>query len=352
MRFRKEKNVPILPGDITSFGKFNMSPGVPLILTNELLLGQPWKYLRLHFAGTLTGNGTNGTGTIRDDAPLNLFKVTLSSNFDREIIDISSARALYRLEQCINHMFSAIVAPTLTTGSGVTNFSFTLNIPFKDMLMRNPDDTVLHTIRNNGMTMTITPGVIGDIIVSPVNMTLGGLTVDIVAEQYDSAYSLNHEPIFMQYWKVFPVVTPPGERILKLDVQVPELSLKRLLIHVADTNRVAGEPFTGTGLDGFVTEFLVRDNTRYYYGGTTGGVPEADVIEFMRKEYNLSPSGGNVRKAGFYLLDFAPDGSHGSCIPIGDKAFQRLELTYNGSGTTPQVSVMGQYIKKLQPMAE
>lgn len=350
MRFDKSKKIPILPGDIVSFGTFTMTPGVPLKLTNDLILGQPWKYLRMHFSGTLTGNGTNGTGTIRDDAPLNLFKITLSSNFDREIIEITSARALYRLEQAINKMISAVVAPTLTTGSGVTSFSFSLTIPFKDLLMRNPDDCVLHTIRNNGMTLTITPGALSDMIVSPTNMTLGGLSVEVVAEQYDASYSLNHVPVFMSFWKVFPVITPPGTTNLKLDVQVPELSLKRLLIHAADTNTIAGEPFTGTGLDGFITKFQVRDNTRYYVGGTTGKLIEADVIEQMRKDYQMSPSGGNPRKAGFYLLDFATDGSHGSCIPIGDKAFQRLDLEYSGAGTTPQISVMAQYIKKLQPI--
>lgn len=323
-------------------GTFALPSGQPTIISRDLPVGDPWLAMRLNLRGQLVGAAGAG-GTVLADAPLPLFRIALTTDIDREVVEPDvSARALYRHSQILHGTAGELVAPTIVAAT-TTDFNTVLTIPFVDPRMDIPMDTVLDTRRYNAVTLTITSGVLTDIVSAPVNVTLGSLFVDleIVRVSPRVALPLTVAKVLPFYKRHAPFLAP-ANTVQNLD-RIPTLAIKRVGVFTA-TSPVAGVAFTGTGSNAVLDGLRISSNYRDHFGSALGGVSRRTLQGGNKLDYSIE-----TWPTGWYWADFVLDGSNWSALATGDKSVLQAILAYQaGLAGTEQVSIFVAGLQKLR----
>lgn len=320
-----------------------LTAGQPTVISRELIVGDPWLALRLNLRGQLNG-AVGAAGTVVADAPLQLWALALTSDVDRDVIEPSvSARALYRYNQFINGTAGELVAPTVVA-STVTDFNVVLTVPFVDERLVSPMDSVFDTRRYQTVVLTITTGVLGDIVTGAANVTLQAVNVDIEIIRVSPRVPL---PVgvakVLPFYKRHAPIVPAADTIIHLD-RIPTLSDKRLAFF-ASSGSTSGVPFTGPGSNAVVDTIRVSSNLRDHVGSAVGGGLSRRTIQGGNKEdYSIE-----TWPTGWYVADFVLDGSLWSSLATGDKSVLQAILGYqSGLPGTPQVSLLVAGSQKLR----
>lgn len=323
-------------------GTFALPSGQPTIISRELPVGDPWLAMRLNLRGQLVG-AAGAAGTVLADAPLPLFRLSLTTDIDREVVEPDvSARALYRYNQIVDGTAGELVAPTVVVAT-TTDFNAVVTIPFVDRLVDVPMDTVLDTRRYNAVTLTITSGVLSDIVSGAANVTLGSLFVDVEIIRVSPRVPL---PLtvakVLPFYKRHAPFLAPANTTLNLD-RVPTYAIKRIGVFTA-TSPVAGVPFTGAGSNVVLDTLRISSNYRDHFGSAQGGVSRRTLQAGNKADYHLE-----TWPTGWYWADFVLDRSNWSALATGDKSTLQALLTYqSGLAGTEQVSVMIAGLQKLR----
>jgi hypothetical protein len=280
---------------------------------------------------------------------LKLWDIALSSDLDGDVIEPSvSARALYRLQHFRAGTIGDLALPVITQ-STTTNFNACVTIPFSDIRLIVPEDSIFDTRRYSNVVLTITSGVVADIItVSAGSITFGALTADIEIVRI-SPHSSSPVPMdlakVLPFFKRYAPIAPAAVTTIDLDKN-PRSAIKRLL-SFASLSSTAGNPFTGTGSDAVVDTVLVSSNLRQHFGGQSGGVSRRTLRDANKTDYGVE-----TWPTGWYVADFVLDGSVNSALAQGNKAQLQTIYAYQGSlGSVPQVTLLQDGIKQLHRVA-
>ena len=330
------ERVPIVTG-------FALTSASPVIINNQLPRGNVWLGLRINLRGQLVGAGS-ASGTVLPDAPLSLFSLALNTDLDGDIIEPSiSARALYRYAQFMHGTIEDLVAPTVTS-STTTDFNAVVFIPFADPLLINPVDSALDTRRYESIQLTITSGVIGDIVSSPTNVTLGNLFADVEIVRISPEVAPPQDLVqLLPHYKRYAPIIPGTDTTLRLD-RNPILAIKRLMAF-ASTGSTAGVPYTGTGSNGVIDTVSVISDKRQHHGGPAGGVSFRTLRSANKLDYSIE-----TWPTGWHVIDWVLDGSINSSLPTGDKSNLDLVFTFQSTASTPQISVMQAAVRQLREL--
>lgn len=308
----------------------------PTIISKDFTVGDPWLAMRINLRGELNSVAAP-TGTVKADAPLQLWALALSTDIDKDVVEASvSARALFRYSHFINGTQPELVAPTIVA-STVTAFNAVVTLLFTDERLMSPMDSVLDTRRYQTVTLTITTGALTDIVTSPVNITLQNVFADIEIVRVSPRVPL---PVgvakVVPFYKRHAPIVPAGETVFQLD-RIPTLADKRLAFFTSGGTEVqAGVPFTGAGSNGVLDTLRVFSNLRDHFGSPVSGVTRRTLQGGNKEDYSLE-----AWPAGWHVVDFVLDGSALSALATGDKSTLQAALTYQaGLPGTPQVSVL------------
>lgn len=319
-----------------------LTAGQPTVISREFPVGDPWLVMRLNLRGQLNG-AVGAAGTVVADAPLQLWALAMTTDVDRDVIEPSvSARALYRYNSFLNGAIGELVAPTVVA-STVTDFNAVVTIPFVDERLMSPMDSVLDTRRYQTVTLTITTGVLGDIVTGAANVTLQAVNVDIEIVRTSPRVPL---PVgvakTLAFYKRHAPMVPAADTILNLD-RVPTLALKRVCTFTSSSS-TSGVPFTGPGSNGVLDTKRVSSNLRDHFGSALGGVSRRTLQGGNKEDYSLE-----TWPTGWYVADFVLDGSLWSALATGDKSTLQSIYTYqSGLPGTPQLSVLVAGVQKLR----
>ncbi len=325
-------------------GTFALTVGAPTIVTREFPVGDPWLDMRINLRGQLLGGGVAPAGTIVADAPLPLWQLALTTDLDRDIIEPTlPARGAYRYAQFLNGTADDIVAPVLPGIGATIDFNVAVHIPFVDERLVVPMDSVLDTRRYNAITLTVTSGVLGDIVTGAANLTLQALNADIQILRVSPRVPLplNIAKV-VPFYKRFASQTPAADTFTNLD-RIPTLAMKRLAFF-ASTGATAGVPMTGTGSDAILDTIRVSSNIRDHFGSPSGGISRRTIRGANKSDYGIE-----TWPTGWYVADFVLDGSLLSALATGDLSVLQSIYTYQaGLPATPQVTVMLSGVQKLR----
>lgn len=331
-------------------GTYALPVGQPTIISRELPVGDPWLTMRLNLRGQLRDPGVPATGTIVPDAPLGLFEIALTTDIDRDVVEPSvSARALYRYNQFLYGTAPAITAAVLPN-TNTTLFNAVVDIPFVDPLMRMPMDTVLDTRRYNAVTLTITTGLIANIVNTPAATTvLENCNVDIEIVRVSPRVPL--PPVIakaLPFYKRHAAIVPPAVTTIDLD-RVPTLGLKRIAYFTANgaagpNAPIVGVPFTGLGVNTMLASLRVSSNFRDHFGSAQGGVLPVTLQAGNMLDYKVA-----VWPAGWHVVDFCLEKSNWNALATGDKSILQLISTWNaGLANVLQASALVAGYQKLR----
>jgi len=334
-------------------GTYALPIGQPTIISRDLPVGDPWLVMRLNLRGQLRDPGVPATGTVRPDAPLNLWDIALTTDIDRDVIEPAvSARALYRYNQFLYGTSGALTAATLPSTS--TNpFNAVIDIPFIDPLLRIPMDTVLDTRRYNAVTLTITTGVALNLLNAPaVTTVLENCFVDIEIVRVSPRVPM---PLTvakaLPFFKRHAPIVPMGDTVINLD-RVPTLAIKRLCAFTsnaaAGTNEpLVGVPFTGIGVNTMLAGLRISSNFRDHFGSSLGGVLPVLIQAGNKLNYSIE-----AWPAGWYVVDFNLEHSLWNALATGDKSTLQALYTWNAGLTNIlQASLLVAGIQKLRNAA-
>lgn len=322
-------------------GTFALNQGQPNIFSRELPIGDPWVALRLNLRGQLVCVASP-TGTVVADAPTTLWQIALTTDIDRDVVEPSvSARALYRYAQFMSGTAGELVAP-VQTASTTTDFNAVITIPFSDNMVRNPNDTILDTRRYQSVTLTITQGVLADIVTSATNTTLANTFVDIEVVRVSPRVPMPlNVAKALPFFKRHAPIVPATDTFVNLD-RIPTLAIKRLA-WLCTTGSTAGTPFTGTGSNGCIDTIRVSSNLRDHFGSAMGGVTRRTLQGGNKDDYGIE-----TWPTGWFVADFCRDFSNNSALATGDKSMLQALFTYFATPATPQVSTLVAGIQKLR----
>lgn len=325
-------------------GTFPLTIGAQTIITKEFPTGDPWLAMTLNLRGEL--NSVAGpTGTVVADAPTTLWRVALTTDLDRDVVEPSiSARALYRYAQIKAGTAGELVAPTLVA-STVTPFNSAVRIDFVDNRLLVPEDSILDTRRYNSIVLTINTGVLTDIVTSPVNVTLQNCFVDVMLLRVSPRVPMPLDVVkVLPFYKQYAPIIPAGETIFNLD-RIPTLAAKRFGF-LATTGSTSGVTFTGTGHDGIIDTIRISSNRRDHFGSPIGGVSRRVLRSANKEDYAIE-----TWPTGWYWADLVLDKSLLSALATGDLSVLQAILLYQGGlPATPQVSLFQSGAQKLRGM--
>ncbi len=331
-------------------GTYALPVGQPTIISRDLPVGDPWLTMRLNLRGSLTDAGVPATGVVVPDAPLGLFQIALTTDIDRDVVEPSvSARALYRYAQFLYGTPPAIAAAVLPN-TNTTNFNAVIDIPFVDPLLRIPMDTVLDTRRYNAVTLTITTGVIADVINTPAATTvLNPCAVDIEIVRVSPRVPL---PLTiakaLPFFKRHAPIVPMADTIINLD-RVPTLAIKRICAFTSNgaagaNAPIVGVPFTGLGVNAMLAGLRVSSNFRDHFGSALGGMNPVLIQAGNMLDYNQA-----AWPAGWYVVDFNLEKSLWNALATGDKSLLQTLFTWQaGLANVLQSSIFVAGIQKLR----
>jgi len=326
-------------------GTFPLNIGNPTIITREFPVGDPWHTMTLNLRGELLGGGAP-TGTVKADAPTQLWQLALTTDLDKDVIEPQvSSRALFRYAQFIQETASEIVAPTIPGAAATTLFNVNIQLIFSDPRLLIPEDSILDTRRYNTITLTIFTGALTDIITTPVQITLQNCVCDLEVLRVSPRVPLPLNVVkVLPFYKRYAPQTPPDATPLNLD-RVPTLAMKRLLWFTSSlTDVIAGVPFTGLGTDNIIDTFRVASNRRDHFGSAQGGVSRRVLRGDNKVDYKTE-----TFPAGWWIYDTVLDRSLMSALATGDLSVLQSIQTYQaGLPATPQVSVFQAGIQKLR----
>lgn len=326
-------------------GTFPLNQGQANIITREFPVGDPWHTMSLNLRGELLGGGAPA-GTIKADAPTQLWQIALTTDLDKDVVEPSiSSRALFRYAQFMMETAGDLTAPTVPGAAATTVFNANTLLIFSDQRLLIPEDSILDTRRYNTITLTITEGVIADIVTTPVQITLQNTFVDIEILRVSPRVPLPLNVVkVLPFYKRYAAQTPPNDTILNLD-RVPTLAMKRLLwFSSAGTDVIAGVPFTGAGVDTVLDTFRVSSNRRDHFGSAVGGISRRVLRGDNKLDYKVE-----TYPAGWFTYDTVLDRSINSALATGDLSVLQSILTFQGGlPGTPQYSVFQAGIQKLR----
>lgn len=327
-------------------GTFPLNQGQANIITREFPVGDPWHTMSLNLRGELLGGGSAPTGTIKADAPLQLWQIALTTDLDKDVVEPQvSARALFRYAQFMKQTAGDLTAPTVPGIGATVPFNANVLLIFSDNLLLIPEDSILDTRRYNTITLTIFEGALADIDTTATNTTLQNTFVDVEVLRVSPRVPLPLNVVkVLPFYKRYAPLTPPADTILNLD-RVPTLALKRLLWFAsAGTDVQAGVPFTGGGVDTVIDTFRVSSNRRDHFGSAVGGVSRRVLRGDNKFDYQVE-----TYPAGWFTYDVLLDRSLNSALATGDLSVLQSILTYQGGlPGTPQVSVFEAGAQKLR----
>jgi hypothetical protein len=326
-------------------GQFPLTQSQATIITREFPVGDPWHTMSLNLRGELLAGGAP-TGTIKADAPLQLYQVALTTDLDKDVVEPQvSARPLFRYAQFIEETAGDLVAPTVPGAGLTTSFNANVLLIFSDPRLLIPEDSILDTRRYNTITLTIFTGSITDIVTTPVQLTLQNTFVDIEVLRVSPRVPLPLNVVkVLPFYKRYAPLVPPNDTILNLD-RVPTLAMKRLLwFSSAGTDVIAGVPFTGGGVDTVIDTFRISSNRRDHFGSAVGGVSRRVLRGDNKLDYKVE-----TYPSGWSTADITLDKSLNSALATGDLSVLQSILTYQGGlPATPQVSVFQAGVQKLR----
>ena len=313
-------------------GTFTLPAGQPTIISRELPVGDPWLAMRINLRGQIVG-AAGAAGTVLSDGPLKLWQLALTTDIDRDVIEPSvSAVALWNYAKFLNGTSGDIVAPTVVAAT-TTDFNAVVTIPFADPLMAVPMDSVLDTRRYNSVTLTITTGVITDIIDSATlaNATLGTCFADIEIVRVSPRVPLPLTTAkILPFYKRHAAIVPAADTFINLD-RIPTLAIKRICVRTAGgagvAAAVAGVPFSGTGVNTILDTMRVSSNYRDHFGSALGGVSRRTLQGGNKENYACEAAW----PAGWYVADFVLDGSNWSALATGDKSVLQAIFSYQAA---------------------
>lgn len=323
-------------------GTFALTPGQPTLISRDFPVGDPWLMMSVNLRGQLVGVAS-ASGTVVADGPLPLWSLALTTDLDKDVIEPSvSARALYRLAQFLNGTAGEIVLPVVTS-STTTDFNAVVQILFADPRMMVPEDSLLDTRRYNTVTMTITTGLLADIVTTAANVTLANVFADIEVTRLSPRVPLPLSVVkVLPFFKRYAPITPAADTFINLD-RVPTYALKR---HLAFTTSgcTAGVPFTGTGSNAVLDTLRISSNRRDHFGSALGGVSRRVLQGDNKNDYKAESW-----PTGWYVADLVLDKSLLSALATGDLSLLQALHTYQaGLPGTPQLSVLHHGVQKLR----
>ena len=113
-------------------GQFPLTISQANIITREFPVGDPWHTMSLNLRGELLGGGAP-TGTVKADAPLQLYQVALTTDLDKDVVEPQvSARPLFRYAQFMEETAGDLVAPTIPGAAATTSFNANVLLIFSD----------------------------------------------------------------------------------------------------------------------------------------------------------------------------------------------------------------------------
>jgi hypothetical protein len=323
-------------------GSFPLNIGNPTIVTREFPVGDPWLAMSINLRGQLNSVAA-ASGTVVADAPTPLWRLALTTDLDKDIIEGGvSVRALYRFAQLMYGTAGELVAPVVTS-STVTDFNVVLTIPFCDWHLLVPEDSILDTRRYNTITLTITTGLITDIVTTPVNTTLQTCVADIEVMRLSPRVPLPLDVVkVLQYFKQFAPLTPAADTFQNLD-RVPTLAMKRLGWFMS-SGSTAGVAFTGTGSNAVLDTVRVSSNRRDHFGNSVSGISRRVLQNANKLDYSIE-----TWPTGWYWGDFVLDHSLLSALATGDLSTLQQFFAYQGGlPGTPQLSTLLNGVQKLR----
>jgi len=325
-------------------GTFPLTAGVTTIITKDIPVGDPWLILTINFRGQLNSVATP-TGTVVTDAPLQLWKIALTTDLDKDVVEAGTEiRALFRYAQFLQGTQGDINTPVITA-STVTDFNVALQILMVDPRMMVPEDTILDTRRYNTITISISTGQLTDIVITPVNVTLQGLNADVAFLRVSPRVPMPLDIVkSLATYKRYAPLTPPNDFITNLD-RIPTLAVKRYLwFSSAGAQVVAGAPFTGAGVDTVIDTFRVSSNIRDHFGSAIGGYSRRVLRNDNKLDYSIE-----TWPTGWFVDDMVLDKSILSALATGNLSVLQSILAYqSGLPATPQVSIMQAGLSKLR----
>lgn len=326
-------------------GTFPLTQSQANIITREFPVGDPWHTMSLNLRGELLAGGAP-TGTIKADAPLQLWQIALTTDLDKDVVEPQvSARPLFRYAQFMEECSGDLTAPTVPGGGATTSFNSNVLLIFSDPRLLIPEDSILDTRRYNTITLTIFEGAITDIVTTPVQLTLQNTFVDIEVLRVSPRVPLPLNVVkVLPFYKRYAPLTPPNDTITNLD-RVPTLAMKRLLWFAsAGTDVIAGVPFTGGGVDTVIDTFRISSNRRDHFGSAVGGVSRRVLRGDNKLDYKVE-----TYPAGWNTADICLDKSLNSALATGDLSVLQSILLYQGGlPATPQVSIFQAGVQKLR----
>jgi hypothetical protein len=332
-------------------GTYALPVGQPTIISRDLPVGDPWMTMRLNLRGQLRDPGVPATGVVVPDAPLGLFSIALTTDIDRDVVEPSvSARALYRYNQFLYGTLPQITAAVLPN-TNTTFFNAVVDIPFVDPLLRIPMDTVLDTRRYNAVTLTITTGIIADVINTPAATSVLELCfVDIEIVRVSPRVPL---PLTiakaLPFFKRHAPIVPMAETIINLD-RVPTLAIKRICAFTSNgaagaNAPIVGVPFTGLGVNTMLAGLRISSNYRDHFGSALGGVLPVLIQAGNKLDYSCEAPW----PAGWYVVDFNLERSLWNALATGDKSMLQAIFTWNAAlANVLQASALVTGIQKLR----
>lgn len=325
-------------------GQFSLTSGVATTITKDIPVGDPWLILTINLRGQLNSVAAP-TGTVVTDAPMQLWKLALTTDLDKDVVEASTeVRALFRYAQFLQGTQGDITTPVITA-STVTDFNVAVQILMVDPRMMVPEDTILDTRRYNTITLTITTGQLTDIVVTPVNITLQNTFADIAFLRVSPRVPMPLDIVkSLSTYKRYAPLVPPNDFVTNLD-RIPTLAVKRYLWFAsAGTQVVAGAPFTGAGVDTVLDTFRVSSNIRDHFGSAIGGYSRRVLRNDNKLDYSIE-----TWPTGWFVDDMVLDKSILSALATGNLSVLQSILTYqSGLPSTPQVSIFQAGLSKLR----
>jgi hypothetical protein len=298
-------NQTLAQGDVTRFGE-------------KFPLGEGWLFMLLTINIALTVGSASGPIT---NGELALIKnIFLKSDKDGQHYN-ACGKSLYRNAarvMQINPKKDAIAAASATYRVSIPLF-------FSNPILRNPNDTILDTMRYKNIELNITIGTLADLFTTTTGASMV-VTLDAEVVRTKGALLQKVRPSVFTYVKDFPQVNPAVNTYIELEKN-SFLSMLTLLIQSANTV-VSGVAFSGVPNDDVFSKLWLSSNEGY-------------VFE-QRWEHNIHAENAFLDKiddVGYYFFNLIRDGSIFGAFPTGDKTQLRIEWL-NDTLSTSGVSVL------------
>lgn len=295
--------------------------------------GEVYDTIWLEFYITITGTGT----TARAEGELWAIKNILIKSDKHDVLVNCSGRSLfYRARRIMK-----VAPPKDAIATAAGTYKVAIPIHFTNKENRRPYDTALDMNGVNYFEVTITMGTETDLYTT-VGTAVASYAVNITVMKSIYAADKTNRPIFQMYLYDMPPVDPTLSQNFEFE-KTSNLGIMKLLCFTSDTTALAGQRFTGQGLNTIFNKITFEDNVRQLLQQ----IDQYNVQVDNTDDFLISVP------AGMYILDLAKDNSLWSAYGVGGKSRVNLNWT-NGAGAASgtQVSVQIEGVKTLrQPSA-